>query len=780
MIGTDAIRTRLRPEVEILRLGPRQFLLVDPISGAQFRCGVGERYLLHLLDKATSPEEVRIAYAQRFGQDLPQRQLLEFLEQLHQLRLITDPGDATPAPAVLADPPPSEPPAPFSAADPSARLNRFFDVLVLLFGWILHPLWLVPLFLLALMALTTLVYHWTQCWATLAIPTQWLPAPALLLLLPLQTILVLNLPHALFRGLICRRFGGRVRAFGLRLYRGMVPNFHCDIGDSFLLFSPRGRWTMLTASIWCILAIASASTVFWGMCRPNSFWAVFWVWMLPAGWLGLLFHCIPFFKMSGYSVLCTLCKEPLLRERALAETKAWLGGSRAPEALTDERRYWLRLYGVSYYLFRLLFDSTIILVVGYYAVRKFQGVGALAFGIPVLFWYRASWGSFIMSNTGSAWLMRKGGSWWLRWPLRLALAVVVVGIGFLPYNYEIVGQCRIIPLAQVGIRSSLNDEITQVHVAEGQYVTAGTVLATLSGRNAREGYLLAQADLDKARAQLDLAQAGFRPESVQIAVERVELAQVRVRYFEQEMRREENLMRTNAASREQYDRVKRDLDAAQEQLLSAKEYLAKLKSGAREETIRAAEAAVQHQEDRLNYYHELLTLTKVATPINGKVVTPYMEQKLGQQVKPGDLIAVIQDLSRLRVEVAADDTAAAAITPGMIVKVRLHGFNGELLTGTVQQVAQVAEQDRTIGVGPVRTDREAYDEQLLNIQGKVGGGYHVRVYVDLDPAALSGYDLRPEMTGYARIIVDEHDVFWHALVRPVARFLRTEVWSWLP
>jgi multidrug efflux pump subunit AcrA (membrane-fusion protein) len=154
-----------------------------------------------------------------------------------------------------------------------------------------------------------------------------------------------------------------------------------------------------------------------------------------------------------------------------------------------------------------------------------------------------------------------------------------------------------------------------------------------------------------------------------------------------------------------------------------------------------------------------------------------MEQKRGQQARAGELLAVLQDTSRLRVEVAAEDSAAADVQPGMKVNVRLYALTGRLLTGTVLRVAHTAEQDRTIGVTPVRTDSELYQEQIVNARAKSGTSYHVRVYVELDEALP---ELKPEMTGYARIVVKDEDVLWRALVRPVARFLRTEVWSWLP
>lgn len=775
-MATDTTtRLHLRPGVQILRAGPRSFLVVNSHTGAQLSCGAEERYLLHLLEHCDSLDAVREAFGKRFGPGLAERPLREFVEQLRQLGVLANGADTAEDPPAPEPAPALPAPAPLSAADPHAGLNRFFDHLVLLFGWLLQPVCLVPVFVLTFLAVNALVRHADRVLPSMESPTQWLPPALLMVLLPAQTLLVLGLPYNLFLGMVCRRHGGRLRGFGLNLYERFVPNVYCDFGDSYLHMSDRGMWTLMLARIWCILAVGSVCILCWAMSRPGSVAQAFWIWMLPPCLGGLFFQLVPFFEGAVYYMICKYFEEPGLRDRACAETRAWLTFRRSPEALTADERYWLRVYGLGFYLFRLVFDTVVVVTLAWYITARFAGLGALLFCGIILYWYRVALRSFLMSSW--SWLVRGGGPWWLRWPLRLALVAGVVALGFIPYSHEIVGECRLIPQMQYGVRAQLTDEITAIHVSEGDEVAPGSVIATLSGRSVRESYLAAKAELEKAQAQLDLLRAGFRAEDIKIAEQRLQLIQIIARYNEEQMKREERLLSTSAVSREQYDRYKREHDAAQERLLTARESLAKLQSGYREEEIRAAESAVRVQEARVKHYEEQLTLTQVTTPFGGRVVTPYMEQKRGQQAKAGELLAVLQDTAQLRVEIAADDSAAAEVEPGQPVHVRLYALGGRLLTGRVERVAHTAEQDRTIGVTPVRTDHEAYQEQIVNARAKSGTSYHVRVYVELDETTP---DLKPEMTGYARIVVREEDVLWRALVRPVARFLRTEVWSWLP
>src|SRR5690349_10535166 len=141
---------RLRPGLEIFRTGPREFLLHDPVTGAQVQLGAEERFLIHALGRAESLDEILWAFEDRFRSRLPRERLLEFLGQARRMGLTLD-GDESPAATRdLHAPPPAPKPAvaddprPLSRADKGANLNLAFDLLVVFFGWILHPISIAP------------------------------------------------------------------------------------------------------------------------------------------------------------------------------------------------------------------------------------------------------------------------------------------------------------------------------------------------------------------------------------------------------------------------------------------------------------------------------------------------------------------------------------------------------------------------------------------------------------------------------------------------------------
>jgi hypothetical protein len=133
---------RLRSDVRILRTGPREFRLLDPSTGANFELGARERYMLVLLHECDTPAELCAAFESRFGLKLEERECLEFCEQLRRQGLLE--GSA-PQPAV-SDEIPHRSSLPLQLRGEPA--NVFFDLLTLLFGWLIHPVWLwlvVPL-----------------------------------------------------------------------------------------------------------------------------------------------------------------------------------------------------------------------------------------------------------------------------------------------------------------------------------------------------------------------------------------------------------------------------------------------------------------------------------------------------------------------------------------------------------------------------------------------------------------------------------------------------------
>lgn len=752
---------RLRPDVEVLRISPRQYVLRDPRTGMSFECGPDEHFLATEFDGQRSVEQVRLRFADRFGRQVSRRFADEFIEQLRTFGLLE--GQR---PTLLTR----------ERIDPAAgaRLNRNFDLLTLLAGGLVHWIWIVPILALDFLALNVLVRHYD--WHTHVIG-HWIARIGwgrFLLAILAVVFACVSLPTALMTGVACRKHGGRLRSFGVHWYRHVLPFWHCDIGESLTWMKQRGRGAaaQLSVALWTRLAIGGAAGTLLGMVRSGTPLEIFLLLLVGPCFVGVLLRLNVFAQYDTYALLSYFTDVPLLYERATAETRAWLTLRRAPEALSPRQRFWFRYYGLGALAWSAVLHVVVAAGLIWFMLEQAHGGSAALATTIGLLWYRKEIGRTAMSFSVVDWLVRGGGKWFIRWPLRLLALAAVAACGFIPYDIDVGGEARLVPSSEYGIRSQVAGQIASVNMYEGMLLAPGAVVATLDSREQLAAVEALQADLDQAVARLELLKAGARPEDVKALTEARDLAKVRLEYYEAEFQRMTDLASTNTVSESTLDNAKFNRDQADKQVAIADDELAKLLAGVRQEEIRVAEAEVEKYQVLIDQKKKDLELTSIHVPVGGRLVTAYVDARVGQYVQPGELIAVVKDTSKLRAEIAATEDAALRIRPGRRVNIRLWGNDGRSIQAHVESVAQEVSDENQSNTQRLRTERE----QLLPKTSLATDQKYVRVYAELEnPDEF----LIPEMTGYARVTVEDA-VLWQAIWRHISTFFRVEVWSWLP
>ena len=168
--------------------------------------------------------------------------------------------------------------------------------------------------------------------------------------------------------------------------------------------------------------------------------------------------------------------------------------------------------------------------------------------------------------------------------------------------------------------------------------------------------------------------------------------------------------------------------------------------GSRPEEIREAEAALE----RLRAARELLEYQKgiavIRSPIDGVVLTPFMDQLADVYLEPGDEVCEIADCTVMVAEIAVPEKEVAEVALGQKVKVKAKGFPSESFYGEVASIGQKADPG----------DKQNY--------------VTVRSYIE-NPEAI----LRPGMTGKAKIYSRRSSPL-RILIRRIVRSIRTEFW----
>jgi GAF domain-containing protein/biotin carboxyl carrier protein len=155
------------------------------------------------------------------------------------------------------------------------------------------------------------------------------------------------------------------------------------------------------------------------------------------------------------------------------------------------------------------------------------------------------------------------------------------------------------------------------------------------------------------------------------------------------------------------------------------------------------EAKILLEEDRF-------ARTTVRAPIKGVIVTPRIEERVGQLLTKGTELCVVADVGSVVAEVAIPEADASLIRPGERVALKLNPFPTRLFHGSV--------------IRPGSHVREDGEERFVIAEIGVE-----------DSAGL----LKTGMLGKAKVSTMKVSLI-RALVRKPARFLWTKLWPLLP
>jgi multidrug resistance efflux pump len=168
--------------------------------------------------------------------------------------------------------------------------------------------------------------------------------------------------------------------------------------------------------------------------------------------------------------------------------------------------------------------------------------------------------------------------------------------------------------------------------------------------------------------------------------------------------------------------------------------------GSRPEEIEAERSKLRRLQEEIRHLEEQRRKQSISASVPGLITTPRVREKVGQYLREGDLICAVEEPAGLEVEIALAEQDVARVQPGQSVHLKARALPFETFVSRVERIAPAA------GRGDVQSS--------------------VTVYCLLDPTAT---DLRPEMTGHARIYTGKRRIGAILLDRAL-RYVRTEFW----
>lgn len=572
-----------------------------------------------------------------------------------------------------------------------------------------------------------------------------------LVVLTVTGVLVVHIPHQLAHGAVLVHYGGRVPGWGLRFLFHLVPTLWLDVSDFLWLRERRHRLAVIGVGLLWQLVTFSAGIVGWLVSDRGTSVSVFFFALSTTAFFGFVLNANPFSRRDLYQLLSAWLDMPDLRLRAREYLRAWTRWRPVPEPLSVTERRWIGVYGVAVNVFGLVITGAAVAL----ALRMIRDHGENG-AIGVLFASAVVFQDHARTFFDQPWWRRLVGRTprVLRWVLGMVMLIGIIWVLFLPYPYQAGGDTELLPRRMAEIRTELEGLIGEVFVTEGEWVAQGQPVAALLERVQQRNLNAAEANLAEAQARRSLLLAGNRPEEIQRARTALRTAQTKAIWSAARAERYEQLFKDQVVGLQQYEDALQLKRVDESQLEEAKAYLQRLEVGARAESVEALDAEIRSQEAIVDHFKDDLVRTVLVSPIDGQVTTPRIEQLQGRYLKPGqrDLVATIEDTRVLIAEIEVPEEDIEGVAIGNEVTLYTRSYPEQAFRGSVT------------GVAPVALDDDLKESKVVRVVTEIP-----------NPGGV----LKPEMTGFAKIEVEDRPV-WDVLFRPFLRWLRIEVWSWIP
>lgn len=232
-------------------------------------------------------------------------------------------------------------------------------------------------------------------------------------------------------------------------------------------------------------------------------------------------------------------------------------------------------------------------------------------------------------------------------------------------------------ITTVTVGSQISGQVTRVLVDYNAPVKKGQVLAIIDPSTYEAQIRQGEAQIASARAQLAQAQATLRNATL-------------------DYQRKADLGRQQLVARSDVDLARTALEQAQAQ-------------------VNSAQAAIRQQTASTQTTRVNLERTVIRSPVDGVVLTRKIEpgQTVAASLQAPELFTIAEDLSKMKIELAVDESDIGQVKPGQAVSFSVDAFPDRRFRGTVEQVRLAAATNNNVVTYPVVVTVDNSDGTLL-------------------------------------------------------------------
>lgn len=232
-------------------------------------------------------------------------------------------------------------------------------------------------------------------------------------------------------------------------------------------------------------------------------------------------------------------------------------------------------------------------------------------------------------------------------------------------------------ISTVTVGSQISGQVTDVLVDFNSPVKKGDVLARIDPSTYRAQFEQGSAQIASAKAQLQLVQATLRNATL-------------------DFQRKQELAGKNLIAKSDLDQSRAALDQARAQMQSA-------------------EASIRQQTASLQNVQVNIDRAVIRSPVDGVVLTRKIEpgQTVAANFSAPELFTIAEDLSKMKIELAVDESDIGQVKVGQTVSFTADAFQGRQFKGKVEQVRLAATTTNNVVTYPVIVTVDNSDGTLL-------------------------------------------------------------------
>jgi len=559
----------------------------------------------------------------------------------------------------------------------------------------------------------------------------------------LFSLFTISLITQLFRGVVARNFKLSTPSFGLTLVFGVLPRFNIKIDIPYESSRKVKLW-VISAPICIRFVLFSFGFFLWLIFRSQgtSISSVgIGISVLSA--ISFFFIINPFLNGAGYQFISEYYNIGNLRKKSFSSLKYFFIKPPAAVAKFVNASIGLRVYA----LVSILFICFMVSVVGYslatWLKLNYRGLGVFVF-ILVFFYIIFRFRNRLVFFKSKGILNRFEN-------IYKYIGYILFSIFlFLPYSYEAGGHAEVFPVSYQEIYMVHSGVLKTVNFNGGELLSKGELIAVIDDSVQKKDVVITKSNIAHKNAELQQLLTTPSIDEIQLAEQELSKAKLQYKYSVLTFNSIKKLYRNKHISTDGYRESKKEVDLNESSIKEKEINLKLVTNKINKFSIEALKIELKILNDELSFYINSLNDTKVIMPFNGRIVTMDLKNKKNKYFYKGDLFAVVEDTSKIKVKINIPESDIGEVEVGALVEFKLTSYPDQKFSSSVSEIYPMMVEDTYGSFVPV-----------------------ICIVDNSDSLLKSG------MTGYAKITGEKKFVV-QAFTRAVRLFLRIEAWSWLP